>query len=387
LAAAGDHYLDPRLDGWVKDGATWETARRILAEEVELAVHPDRHSAARTTTRQVLWRTFDDKTRDFRIERVRSRVTILPGPKPRLRAQILLDVWNADSKRTDVTLKLGRLPAGWEPDDGEPRTLPIGAERRFTIALAANGKTVPPSWNGKLSMPVILKTTRGKERTLDTAACFLTAGGATRPPKIDGVLRDWPMRRGNTASGFKLVGRRGRSGTGLAKRQTQAFVLNDEDNLYIAIRCREPDPAGAVARADNIIRYEQLMACEEDLVEIILGPGAGGEGPSDLYHIVVKSNGVLVAERGVKTDPPLGKTAPWAAGITVAVAKTKTDWIVELAVPLSAFGAQGRAALWGVNFARFATKGAESSSWSGAARCFYHPKNLGTMRLGRAKGR
>ena len=34
LAAAGDNYLDPRLDGWVQNPQTWRMARRLLAEEI-----------------------------------------------------------------------------------------------------------------------------------------------------------------------------------------------------------------------------------------------------------------------------------------------------------------------------------------------------------------
>ncbi|MCK4602662.1 MAG: hypothetical protein KAU28_09360, partial [Phycisphaerae bacterium] len=141
----------------------------------------------------------------------------------------------------------------------------------------------------------------------------------------------------------------------------------------------EPNPAGMVAKPSNIIRYEQLMAIGEDLVEIILDPGADAASTADLYHIVVKANGVLVTERGVNTDPPLGKARPWPAAARVAITSQENTWFVELAIPLEAFGKKARAAFWGVNFMRFATQGAEASSWSEASRYFYDPRNLGTM--------
>ena len=53
--------------------------------------------------------------------------------------------------------------------------------------------------------------------------------------------------------------------------------------------------------------------------------------------------------------------------------------MVELAIPRSAFGPAGASEFWGVNFMRFAPRGAESSSWTGAPRYYYHPRSLGTL--------
>ena len=98
--------------------------------------------------------------------------------------------------------------------------------------------------------------------------------------------------------------------------------------------------------------------------------------------IVDTANGVLLTERGVHTDPPLGAAVAWPVAASVAVAKQDKLWVVELAIPLSAFGPAGKESFWGVNFTRFATQGSESSSWAGSPRYFYDPKNLGTMFLG-----
>jgi len=189
------------------------------------------------------------------------------------------------------------------------------------------------------------------------------------------------MRQGNSCAKFKLIGRRGRRGDGLAKRQTMAFVLRDAGNLYVAFRCTEPNPKAMVVKPNNIVHYEQLMACGEDLVELILDPGADAVGPQDLYHIVVKPNGVLLAERGVRSRPPLGKSAPWPVEIQVAVARHADLWVVEMAIPLSSIPEAEVKRFWGINFTRFATQGCEASSWSEAPRYFYDPRNLGTMFL------
>jgi len=164
------------------------------------------------------------------------------------------------------------------------------------------------------------------------------------------------------------------------------FLLRDERNLYVAFRCSEPNPEGMVVRSDNTVRYDQLMAGGEDMVELLLDGGSAAAGPEDLFHMVVKPNGVLVAERGVGCRPPLGKTAPWLSGAAVATGRQQGCWVVEMAIPLASFGPRGREGFWRVNFMRYAVQGAESSSWSGAARHYYDPRNLGTMFVGAATG-
>jgi hypothetical protein len=178
---------------------------------------------------------------------------------------------------------------------------------------------------------------------------------------------------------FKLLGRRGQSGSGQANRQTLVFVLRDKKNLYIAFRCTEPNMDKLVSTPTNIIHYEQLMACGEDLVEIILDPGMRAQSPEELYHIIVKPNGVLLAERGVRTSPPLGAAKLWPVAVQLAVGKHDKLWVVEMAFPLSAMPGAEKQRFWGVNFTRFATQGAEASSWSQAPRYFYDPRNLGTI--------
>jgi hypothetical protein len=127
------------------------------------------------------------------------------------------------------------------------------------------------------------------------------------------------------------------------------------------------------------VHYEQLLACGEDLVEIILDPAGQAKSPQDLYHIIVKPNGVMIQEKGIASDPPLGQARPFPLGAKVAVGRAKNAWIVELKIPRASFGQAGLSEFWGVNFTRFATQGTEASSWSGASRYFYDPKTLGTM--------
>jgi len=393
LAVAGDNYLDPRLDGWVQDEETWRMARRLLADEVSAAVRggPDTPNR-RLPAQRVAWRRFEQRTHRVRVEQVRSRVARV-GEAERLLVSVLLDLYNEYTRAVELTVRLGELPPGWklrvmraptrqELSSGKAWISRLAPGARVTMKLDAECAYVPATETGKLDLPVTITTAAIRHEEIRAPVPFIMAGQTTRKIIIDGDLDEWPTRLGNSAGGFRLIGRRGRSGDGRAKRKTVVLVLRDTKNLYIGFRCSEPDMNGLVARPDNIIHYEQLMACGEDLVEIILDPGARAKGPQDLYHLIVKPNGVLLAERGVRTDPPLGRASPWPVGARLAVARRPKMWIVEMAIPISAIPGAENERFWGVNFTRFATRGAEASSWSGAPRYFYDPRNLGTMFFG-----
>jgi hypothetical protein len=77
----------------------------------------------------------------------------------------------------------------------------------------------------------------------------------------------------------------------------------------------------------------------------------------------------------------MGDVQPWDSGARVSVGTQNSTWVVEMAIPLSAFGDAGKSPYWGVNFIRFTPEGNEASSWSGSARYFYDPRNLGTLQL------
>ncbi len=378
LEAAGDNYLDPRLGGWVHDGNAYESARRLMAEEIQVLVHPREMSNQALLAQRLAWQQFEQSTHIVRVEQIRSRVLPVAGAN-RFRATVTLELFNEHGRDVDVMVKFEGLPEGWQTKVPQVHLGPLVSNARQTVELSAEGSYVPTSVLAKLPLHLSLTEDLERRRTLTAAVPFLLAGSVPRGPVIDGKLDDWPMREGNTAGDFKLIGARGEGDKPFARRGTLAFVTHDRDNLYIAFRCEEPQLDKLTAFSSNIIHYEQLMACGEDLVEVVLDPGCAAKGPEDLYHIAIKANGVLLTERGVHADPPLGAASAWPVAASVAVAKQDKLWVVEMAIPLSAFGPAGKESFWGVNFTRFATQGSEASSWSEAGRYFYDPRNLGTM--------
>ena len=383
LAAAGEHYLDPRLNGWVRDGQLWLAARKVLLEEAHAAVHPEAVSKQQLRAQQLAWRALRSRACRMRVERARAR--ILPRAGGGFRASVTVELHNELATALDAELRLDRLPEGWRASEPS-RKVRLGAGERAAVTLSAEGQAVATGPDGKLEFGATLTPSVGGAVAVKAAAPFIRAGAVTGKINIDGRLDDWPMRPGNTAGGFVLLGRRGAVGDGLARRQTAVFALRDERNLYLAFRCEEPQPGTVRALPSNLLDYDQLLALGEDLVEVILDPGNQAAAAEDLYHLAAKCNGAVLAERGIRVDPPLGKAGPWAAAAAVAVGKQPKAWAVEMRIPLASFGQAGDADVWGMNFARFATAGCEASSWTGAARHFYDPKDMGTVYLVPAPG-
>jgi len=377
VEAAGDSLLDPRLDGWVKDPVTWRLARRILAGEVESAVQAAGLTPQDNLADQLTRKRFDERVRRVGVEDIRCAVT--PAEDAGFLAKLSVCVQNEYPRGVQVEARIDALPDGWRPVGSQAVSAPLAPGERHALDLTVHAETLPATADGKAPLQLALSVEGRLQEALAAAVPAIQAGRTVSPPKIDGQLDDWPLRAGNTAGGFKLVGMRGRAGSGLAEEQTLAFVLCDERNLYFAFRCEQPEPQALVARASNAVGFEELLAVGEDLVELVIDPGRQAAGPEDLYHVIVKSNGVLIASRGIRCSPPLCAAQPWAADIAAAVGRQDGAWTVELAIPRTAFGQAGQQAAWGVQFARFATQKAEASSWTGAPRHFYNPGNLGTL--------
>jgi hypothetical protein len=382
--ASGDHYLDPRLDGWVQDPAAWQIARRLLAEEIQAVVSPATGSAEQLVRTQGRWDEFLRKHRQIRLERARTFVRPVLARREdgtvdrRFGATVYLEVYNELGREVPVTITPVALPEGWQLRKTEVEAA-LAPYSRGEITLRMEGSTVPLSKTGKVPVRFEIRAANRPPQHHTVMLPIVRAGATTPRLRVDGNLRDWPIRSGNVAGGFRLIGKPGRSDHPRPEHQTRAFVLADRETLYLAIRCDEPNPRGMTTRRTNFVRYQQLLACGEDLVEIVLDPGRRGRRASDLYHMVIKPNGVVTATRGVDSKPPLGKVTPWSHGARVAVETDGTGWVIEMSIPRSAFGADGNSEMWGLNVARFRPASREASNWAECKRYYYSPLNLGTL--------
>jgi hypothetical protein len=123
------------------------------------------------------------------------------------------------------------------------------------------------------------------------------------------------------------------------------------------------------------------MPWGEDVVEILIDPrGVASGTSSDLYCLQIKPSGLLVTRKGCRTEPPMGTSEAWPCGARAAVSVQRDDWVVELAVPLAAFGNEARRnRMWGFNLTRMDASRGEYSSWSGVHGACYSPAGLGNL--------
>ncbi len=375
--AAGDNYLDGRLDGYVRDGQAYADARAILAQEVLEAVHPQQASPQEMLRQRLAWQDLQQRCCRIRLERSSCQLEPLGNDRYRMRAS--LDLFNELNLPADVELRPVTLPPGWSFPAGQAAIAAMPPGKLSRLELVFEGRGLPASDGGRMDFCLVLQSEGRPDQPLLVSLPVLQAPYAPRPPVIDGDLSDWPVRSGNAAGAFVLLGRRGRGGenrTGLAVNATSVFAQYDDRNLYLAFRCAQPSPPQA--KPNNQITYEQLLSCGEDLVEALFDPTGRASSSDELYHLAVKCNGSALAQRGVTTDPPLGAAGPWPVQPKVAVARKDKVYFVEMAIPLASFG-QAPPAMWKANFSRFCTAGQESSNWAGAPRYIYNGRDLGYL--------
>jgi len=378
-ASVGENYLDALGGGWLVEPKAWHLIARLLAEEVAAAGAPEQSRPQRLVHR-LQWQQYDEQAHSVVLQEVRSRLRGQDGGEG-LILEVEVALENRLGRDEDVTACFARLPEGWEGLEAQGLLAPLATGERGTIALSARGPVLPIGAFGKVVFGLNLATDFQPPREIPAVAALLRPPGTIRAPAVDGDLEDWTGLGAAVAGGFTVVDDAAGPRPRLAEIQSQARVVHDRRNLYLAIRCDLPAGAEPSARSDNVVRYRRLLPTGEDLVEIIFDPGQSAKAAEDLYRLIVKSNGVVITRRGVDTDPPLGRSWAWLAAAKAAVRQTEGAWTVELAVPRAAFGSAGRETFWGVNFVRLIGRTGQVSSWAPARRHCYDPRNLGTMIL------
>jgi len=189
------------------------------------------------------------------------------------------------------------------------------------------------------------------------------------PPQIDGDLSDACWQDAAAASGFLVYNRLEK-----AQAQTRALLAYDQDAVYVAFRCEEPDPDRLVARARRRDGPEHPVH-QDDCVELFLAPGTGGAW---YYHLVVNSAGVIKDQLS-RLRPEMQNNA-WDGQVDVAAAVDEAEWRVEMAIPWYNFGEHLGTDEWLVQFCRGKrTEPTELTSWSYANGSFHNVDRFGRM--------
>ncbi|MBN1489765.1 MAG: DUF4091 domain-containing protein [Phycisphaerae bacterium] len=392
-AAFGEHHLDGRAYGWVQDPAMWRLGRELLAAELLRVAAGESAEGFEQFRRRLEWQRFLLGTRLVRgwVDGVRIRPE--PGAAETVRVEANVAMLNQTSHAARAVVECSPLPAGWELADKAPRfEVPPGqlARRMLTMRLAQGYLDIPSS-TGVMPLPITLSDPPNLQIDVPARVAVLTAQRVARPLTIDGRLDDWLPGFDNVAGDFVLVGaqdvpKRGTDEPDRPLAATLAFVACDDEALYLAFNAAAHGAGSRAVTQTNFVRYEGMTPVGEDLVEIVLDPGAAATGPGDLYHVVVKANGAIVTGRGIACDPPIGPYERWPAEVAVGIdADPQSDrWFVEVRLAFSSFGRDVKQhRWWGINFARLHHGLGEYSTWSAARWNVYSPATLGNLHLPR----
>ncbi len=387
-AAYRTHFADGRSIGWPEKKELFESARRIMAEEMlGLASGPKEPGDKVDIGTDLLWRTFMTNTRGMRTRVDGSRVRMTGTP---LEAKAQIETWCTVTNQSRVpvhaVVSLLGLPTACAPLEAEKQIeLAVGKSERFGLTA-----TCDPAWFQTVhTADLMLQVAEPNQSPVTTPLrlSLLVAEPTARPPVIDGDLSDWAAAAGNAASDFLLIAGECAANEVKCTRpslRTLAFTRRDADFLYVGINAEARPDAGPSMRRKSVTYDDLVPMDEEDLVEILIDPLNGGtRSPADLYHIVIKRSGVYLIERGLTTVPPLGPRRPWQADIDVASRVQSNRWTAEVRIPLSSFDRPGmvRGEVWGFNVTHYNAGQQEFSTWSGAVGNAYDPISLGNLLL------
>jgi len=192
---------------------------------------------------------------------------------------------------------------------------------------------------------------------------FATVGLAGAPPDIDGKLDDacWQPGASAALTHFVLPDM-----TALAKAQTVVRVCRDEQHLYVAARCEEPNMQGLRVEA----KHRDGAVWRDDCVEFFID---ANHDRKSWRHIIVNSAGVVFDQ--------VNRDAKWNAALRVKSSAADACWVVEMAVPFADLGgAPSKGDVWGFNVGRERYAGDEHLSiWSPTYGKFHEPARFGEI--------
>ena len=189
------------------------------------------------------------------------------------------------------------------------------------------------------------------------------------PPVIDGDLRDDLWRAVPWSADF--TGPHGAK----ADVQTQFAMAWDEKFLYVAVRCKEPNPetihAGIVGQDPRIVN--------DDHIEIIL---ARSDNPDAFFQIFLNAGRGRLdqwIEKGHLASGPVQELA----GLDSAARVQAGEWAVEAAIPLSGIGWPFKeGAMLTGNVCRVRPAGViKRMAWSPVEKVFLDPAEFGVFKL------
>ena len=181
-------------------------------------------------------------------------------------------------------------------------------------------------------------------------------------PTFDGSLKDLVWKN---AAKIKMLTING----GSPSEKTEAYLLYDNDNIYIGCRCFD----SKIKQVRDKIHNRDGHVWNDDSIELFIGPSGPRGDWNDYYHLGVSITGAIYDAQ--KVNP--GWNREWYA-------KTKRfsdRWEVEIILPFKMFDLnvfnQGD---WIFNVCRENAKIKEFSCWSPTFGSFHKADNFGVLK-------
>jgi len=230
---------------------------------------------------------------------------------------------------------------------------------------------------------VITRTTGSKLRVVVIAVVALTCGmyvtsseaagslpeirpvKTRKPPTIDGRLDDACWRSAAKANNFVA-----RLENHVAEVQTEAYLVYDDERLYVGFRCHEPNIAGLRA-VDDVNKYWQEG--ENDMVAVFVGPQ---EEEKPYYQFGVNLRGIAY-ERGHLKQRNIDIPGAIEARAEIGEA----CWTAEMAIPFKVLGVEEQMGkVWRLNLNRLRAQTGETSTWAPVNAQWHNPALFGYLR-------
>ena len=188
---------------------------------------------------------------------------------------------------------------------------------------------------------------------------------AVSAPTIDGDPSEPVWQCAAVADDFRVLQRRGQP-----QHPTTARLIYDDEALYVAFECREPNAdaiVGSGAGRDSDLVYSG------DCVELFFSTDT--EIKHHFWHLTVSPKNVRWdAKRSDRSEDPEWESAAAVAG---------DRWTVEMRLPFHSFGLVRAPAgeSWAGNLTREDKPSGENSTWTNTEGSFLEPQNFGTWRF------
>lgn len=180
----------------------------------------------------------------------------------------------------------------------------------------------------------------------------LQATYTSNPPQIDGIITPGEWTAADSAMDFiQMEPRKGMT----ASEPTKAYLLFDDQFIYVAMICYHRNPDEIVAR----IQQRDELTKNDDIVAFLLDTYADKRTAFVFFINPLNTQiDMRVSDDGRSLD--LNWDAEWISSASV----TSNGWIAEMAIPFKSISYKAGLDTWGINFSRIIRKTSETVYWS-----------------------